>query len=290
MNSHPSIAGRGAVLMGVAALLLGAAQSARAGVAGALGLGASDDRVGPFEINLHHGSHWVGHWESKTHTVRYSIRHRGKRVELPAAPGPMGEDRGTERRFDLLLAIDGSRPALIVGTGGMQYAHNLWLLFDQAGELRSERMGPERGDVPGTIEWLDGTPIELTPAKERVKAPRLSGGRWLLPGRYAVLDTQALAIHRLAEPTVPVYGTGVLWRSPDDGCFVRDGGGGTEPLDYLVVFDIVRGTSEALPLDPQRMPHGREEFTSLPWLQRHFEWVARKDGGFRLVARAAAAP
>lgn len=277
------------VLMGLGALLLSAAQSARAGVFEALGVGP-DDRVGPFELKLHHGSHWVGFWETKSHTVRYSIRHRGKRVELPAARGPMGEDRGMETRFDQVLAFDGQYTALLVGTGSTSYAHDLWLLRDKAGELRAERLGPERGEVVGTIEWLDGPAIELPRAQDTVAAPRLSGARWLLPGRYVVLDTQTLIVHRLAEPPVRVYDSHVRWRSPDDSSFVRIGGGGTDPIDYLVVFDVARGQCEALALDPKRMDYGREELSSRRWLEHHFEWVARKDGGYRLVERAAVEP
>ena len=66
-----------------AVLLISMGGAAKAGLLGLFGGDGGDTQaVGPFEITTHRSAHWVGAWETRAHTVRYSIRYRGDEQQL----------------------------------------------------------------------------------------------------------------------------------------------------------------------------------------------------------------
>lgn len=280
MPIRPARLLRAAALAGTA-LLAGVGGVARAGLLG----GGPKESIGPFELTPHESSHWVGVWETKVKTVTWSIRFRGEAVRI-----------GGETRFNTVVSFPTATPALLVNAGYPYDKSRYHLLRDEGGKLRIEDVGPVQ--VPGDggnwapVEWLDDQPTqEWTNGPILGRLP-MSGGRYLIAGLYAILDTQTLAIHRLPMPPEHPYTQKIVARSPDGRSFVRMSHGGEPPVaGYLVVQEFAAGHSYALPVDSHRMRYTSFNDISKPeWIAHHFEWKTKAGTAARLVERASFKP
>lgn len=265
-------------------LLISAAGTARAALPG---LGGPKETIGPFELTEHESSHWVGAWETKTKTLTYSIRYRGEKVRI-----------GEETRFNCVVSFPSATPALLVNAGYPYGKSRYHLLREEAGVLRIDDVGPVA--IPGdTEDWAPVEWLDQQPSAQREERPsailgrkRMSGGRYLVAGLYAVLDTQTLAIHRLPVPPEHPYWSQIVARSPDGRSIVRVAPGGEPPIAaYLVVQEFAAGHSYALPIDTRRMRYAAfDEVLQAQWIDHHFEWKSRKGSAPRLVERTSFRP
>jgi hypothetical protein len=289
-RSQPSI--RGLTAAG-AALLLSLGGTARAGLLDLLG--GERETVGPFEISAHESSHWVGAWETRVQTTHYSIRHRGRMVSLTTPASTGGDAAHPERRFNAVVSFPSAQPALLVNAGYPYAASHFHLLRDDGGKLRVDYVGPVSSDIGNSAEdwappqWLEQQPRAVDPAPALFGRIHLEGGRWLIAGLFALLDTHTLSVHRLPFPPQRAYGSRILLRSPDGLSFVRLATGGDYPVKaHLIVFSLNSAQSYSLPIDAQRMRHSQlDDLYNPQWLDHHFEWRRDATHGDRLTERAA---
>ena len=245
--------------------------------------------VGPFEIVTHTTRYLYGWNEGKIRegtTEHYSVRYRGEPVRFTGKAGMFGDDSLAYERMNAIVTFPAREPVVLVNVGDPNNSSFFYLLREQNGGFEPEYVADSHGSI--SVDWLDPGPAGAGTVREiSLHRARLEGGRYLLVGQYAVLDTETLTTHRFE------YHKGAsinqfkpaLELSPDRTSFVRFGYA-EDNSPILVVFDFVAPASYALPIDRRRMRFTLWEEMDLAWLHHHFEWRREPGAHDRLVERA----
>lgn len=290
-----------AVLGGIAALAL-AALGTCAGYWAWLGRDGPDrvERVGPFEVVTHTLGYVAGYNEGRLRratTEEYSVRHRGAPLAVTGPASNFGDSTAAYDRVNAVVTFPAAEPALVVNVGDPNNRSAFVLLRERGGRVAVTPLGEGSGGV--AAEWADRPPGDTERTRDvAVHRARLAGGRWLLLGDAAVLDTRTLTAHRLAAPpqsaTLHPFAR-PLGVAPDGGSLVRLGAG-TQPDSLghdpplLLVFPFDGGAPDLLPVDRRTMRYGTWEDIDPAWVAHHFAWTRGADGRDHLVRRPTFVP
>lgn len=250
---------------------------------------------GPFEVVTHYRRYLTGWNEGPVHrTVHetWSMRYRSRPF---AVEGKAGARDGEARLYEnpaAVITFPSPEPALVIVVGDPPDAGFYYLVHERDGEAVTRLLGPTSGGV--SADWLDAPPGAAQQERNLYRhRGRLEGGRWLLLGNLAVLDTRTLECHALRMPD-GVYLDNLkppVALAPDAGSFVRLGHiPGPENTPRLVVFNIDRETAVVLPVDRSRMRYCDPGEIDADWLDHHFVWTTAVDGQLVLAERQGFTP
>jgi hypothetical protein len=249
--------------------------------------------VGPFAVVTHTTSYLAGWNEGQLRratTEHYALRYRDRPF---AFEGKAGLFRDTTQRYTTVNAVitfPAAEPVLLVNVGDPNNRSFFYLVREVGGAARAELVGEGAGGV--AVDWLTPVPNDSGARQIAVHRKRLlPGGRWLLVGDGAVLDTRTLAAHAITAP--PGVSLNTFARpiaiSPDERSVVRFGYLGDDAPAFAVT-DFTIDSSYALPIDRATMRYGEWEELDAAWLDHHFSWQRTAGGHDRLARRPAFAP
>lgn len=249
--------------------------------------------LGPFTIVTHTRSYLAGWNEGQLRrgtTEHYSLRYRDQPF---AFEGKAGLFRDTTRRYTVVnaaITFPAAEPVVLVNVGDPNNRSFFYLVREAGGAARADFVGEGAGGV--AVDWLVPSPHDSAARQLAVHRARLTGGgRWLLVGDGAVLDTRTLASYPIGAPAdVSLNGFArPIAISPDERSFVRIGSvGGDAPV--LAVTDFTTDSSYALPIDRATMRYGEWDEIDAAWLDHHFAWQRSAGGHDRLARRPAFTP
>jgi hypothetical protein len=186
-----------------------------------------------------------------------------------------------------VITFPSPEPALVVVVGEPPDAGFYYLVRERDGEAVIRFLGPTCGGV--SADWLDA-PIGAARLERDLYCyrGRLAGGRRLLLGNLAVLDTRSLESFALRMPEGLALDNlkPPIALSPDAGSFVRLAFS-PDPVraPHLAVFEIGSGAVSAVPVDRSRMRYHDTQGIDVTWLDHHFVWATAPDGRLVLAER-----
>jgi hypothetical protein len=251
--------------------------------------------LGPFGLVTHRTRFRYGWNEGMSRMgtdEHYSLRYKGEPFSFIGKAGMPGSDTARYQYLNSLITFPSPEPAVVVNVGDPNNASFYYLVREVNGTAVAEHIGDGSGEV--SASWLDPQSDNTAGVADiALHRGRMKGGRFLLLGRYTVLDTRDLSVHHLAphDGAFENQFKPPLAMSPDQTSFVRWGSGDSpENQPILIVFDFVAGTSYVLPVDRSTMRYNDWEEIDREWLDHYFEWRMGTEGHDHLVARSGVTP
>ncbi len=242
------------------------------------------DRIetfGPFEVVTHTSRYMTG-WNTGSlgtaTSEHYSLRFHGQAFAFDGKAGLFGDETKHYEAFNAIITFPSPEPAVVVNVGDPNNSSFFYLVREEGGEPVARYVGDSTGGV--SAGWLDPPADDVPREKSKVlHRGHFEGGRWLLLGELAVLDTASLKTHALQpaedfsvndfKPAIamsPTSATGASFARFGYSIHAAPG----KPM--LAVFEIEDGTSYTLPIDRGRMRYNEWVEIDAAWLDHHFEW------------------
>ena len=246
--------------------------------------------IGPFEVVTHTSRYMTG-WNTGDFVIatseHYSLRYRGQLFVFDGKGGFFGEETKQYQAHNSIITFPTAEPAVVVNVGDPNNYNFYYLVREEGGKPVAQYLGQSTGGV--SVSWLDPPADQALKEKSKtVHRRHLEGGRWLLLGELAVLDTANLKNYPLQAPenfSINNFKPSITM-SPEQRSFVRYGSSDHESnYPMLGVFEIESGSSYTLPIHKSRMRYNEWVEIDVAWLDHHFEWKKGKDGHFRLLER-----
>jgi hypothetical protein len=244
--------------------------------------------VGPFEIATTAFGFTPGERGPSASGAEFSIRYRGRPVELSAP-----ESSPTEpMHIDAAGVVVGSTPALMLRATDEQQIGYCYLVTAPDDSVRTALVGPCPSGVDADV--LTSDPLRFHRHRDhQTTRGEIDRVTYREPGLFlvgnAVVDTRQFTIRRLPDhqleisevPDVPPIAV-----SPDERSMVRfvyDQHSSESPA--LLVVDIIGDTATLVPVNRDRMRYGDFADLDPAWVDHHFRWSRGSDGIDRLTER-----
>ena len=225
----------------------------------------------------------------------YALRYRGAPFEFVGKSGMFGDKTARYKTFNAMFTFAPGTPAILVNVGDPNNASFFYLLRDVDGKAEAHYVGDASGEV--SAQWIDPPAAGITNLWDAQRhRGRLTGGRWLLVGKYAALDMQTLTVYPLArsmktsDPSIS-EAKPVIAMAPDMRSFVRLGYTSfPENAATLVVFGLKDSTWSTVPIRRRVERFNTWADIDLAWINYYYQWQSRAGHPDRLIARPNAKP
>ena len=282
-------------LVAVALLIVAAVVAfyfSRGAQARTLRIAETTESFGPFEL-VTRGNALAG--------TDYALHYRGVPFEFVGKSGMFGDKTARYKTFNAVFTFASGTPAILVNVGDPNNDSFFYLLRDIDGKAEAQFVGEANGVV--TANWIDPPAANISNVWDaRAHRGRLSGGRWLLVGKFTAIDTQNFRVYplarvRTAEDPSPNEWMPVIAMSPDQLSFVRYGSvqrivdNRIQNEDVMIVNEL---TTERWYMVPIRRSIERYnnyiDDVNAAWLNYYFTWRTEPGKPARMIARTDVKP
>ena len=249
---------------------------------------STSQAMGPFTIETitRHGSSFnMNYGRVKTTTISYEVKYKNEPLRMS---DKLEVNTGLPGIWRVFYLKDAPRPTLLLGS------QSLYLATEENNKVTVKPVLEQNYDF-ASVQWLDseagqpGIYREIYSSDEADKDTELSGGRYMVISRAAVLDVHTLSIYPFNpnnELTDGYYNDqhAAIAFSPDSTQFATSGSmQNATGYDFaFIVYDFKSGSSYAVPYSTRELHIANAFELSSELFNDFFEWVKTDQGTLRL--------